>query len=64
VDKLNLEKIQKDAKGMENKAEDRVEKNEKKKWTEIAEVRMLMYVIPVGIALALLGLFLSQLSGH
>ncbi len=37
---------------------------EKKKWTEIAEVRMLMYVIPVGVALALLGLFLSQLSGH
>ena len=36
----------------------------KKKWTEIAEVRMLMYVIPVGVALALLGLVLSQLSGH
>ncbi len=37
---------------------------EKKNWKEIAEVRMLMYVIPVGIALALLGLLLSQLSGH
>jgi hypothetical protein len=35
-----------------------------KKWTEIAEVRMLMYVIPVGIALALIGLLLSQLTTH
>ena len=36
----------------------------KKKWTEIAEIRMLLYVIPVGTALALIGLFLSQLSGR
>jgi hypothetical protein len=36
--------------------------NQPKKWTEIAEVRMLMYVIPVGITLALIGLLLSQLS--
>lgn len=35
-----------------------------KKWTEIAEVRMLMYVIPVGIILAIIGLILSQLSSH
>jgi hypothetical protein len=34
------------------------------KWMEIAEVRMLMYVIPVGITLALIGLVLSQLSSH
>jgi hypothetical protein len=45
---------------MENNTED----SKKKNWKEIAEVRMLMYVIPVGIALALLGLVLSQLSGH
>ncbi len=37
---------------------------EKKKWTEIAEVRMIMYVVPVGLALALIGFILSQLSGH
>jgi hypothetical protein len=49
---------------METQDIDNIEEPEKKKWTEIAEVRMLMYVIPVGIALALLGLFLSQLSGH
>ena len=49
---------------MENNVENNVEQTEKKKWTEIAEVRMLMYVIPVGIALALLGLVLSQLSGQ
>jgi hypothetical protein len=35
-----------------------------KKWMEIAEVRMLMYVIPVGLVLALIGLFLSQASGR
>lgn len=40
------------------------QENQPKKWTEIAEVRMLMYVIPVGIALALIGLLLSQLSTH
>jgi hypothetical protein len=38
--------------------------NQPKKWTEIAEVRMLLYVISVGIALALIGLLLSQLSMH
>ncbi len=35
---------------------------EKKNWKDIAEVRMLMYVIPVGAALALIGLILSQIS--
>jgi len=44
--------------------ENNTEEPKKRKWTEIAEVRMLMYVIPVGVALALLGLILSQLSGH
>jgi carbon monoxide dehydrogenase subunit G len=39
-----------------------VAKDVAKSWTQIAEVRMLMYVIPVGIALALLGLLLSQCS--
>ncbi len=37
-----------------------VAKDVAKSWTQIAEVRMLMYVIPVGIVLALLGLLLSQ----
>jgi hypothetical protein len=41
-----------------------LQENQPKKWTEIAEVRMLMYVIPVGTALALIGLLLSQLSTH
>ena len=40
-----------------------VAKDVAKSWTQIAEVRMLMYVIPVGIVLALLGLLLSQCSG-
>jgi carbon monoxide dehydrogenase subunit G len=39
-----------------------VAKDMAKKWTEIAEVRMVMYVIPVGIALALIGLLLSKCS--
>jgi uncharacterized protein len=39
-----------------------VTKDVAKSWMQIAEVRMLMYVIPVGIALALLGLLLSQCS--
>jgi hypothetical protein len=33
-----------------------------KKWTEIAEVRMVLYVVPVGIAVALLSLILSRCS--
>jgi carbon monoxide dehydrogenase subunit G len=37
-----------------------VAKDVAKSWTQIAEVRMLMYVIPVGIVLAILGLLLSQ----
>ena len=45
---------------MDNNTDD----SKKKKWSEIAEVRMLMYVIPVGTALALLGLILSKLSGQ
>ncbi len=36
----------------------------KKNWREIAEVRMLMYVIPVGIAMALIGFVLSQLTAR
>jgi hypothetical protein len=42
----------------------KVNEPEKKKWTEIAEVRMLMYVIPVGIAMAVIGFILSTLTGH
>ena len=34
---------------------------EKTDWKNVAEVRMLMYVIPVGIAIALLSLLLSNL---
>jgi hypothetical protein len=34
----------------------------KKNWKDIAEVRMLLYVIPVGVALAIIGLILSQIS--
>lgn len=37
-----------------------VAKDVAKSWTQIAEVRMLMYVIPVGLALAVLGLLLSR----
>ncbi len=37
-----------------------VDDTSKKSLTSIAEVRMLMYVIPVGIALALIGYFLSR----
>ena len=36
-------------------------KGEKTDWKNVAEVRMLMYVIPVGIAIALLSLLLSNL---
>jgi uncharacterized protein len=39
-----------------------VAKDVAKSWTQIAEVRMLMYVLPVGIALAVIGLLLSQCS--
>lgn len=41
-----------------------VAKDVAKSWTQIAEVRMVMYVVPVGIALALIGLLLSKLSGR
>jgi hypothetical protein len=34
---------------------------EKTDWKSIAEVRMLMYVIPVGIIIALISYFLSQI---
>lgn len=37
-----------------------VAKDVTKSWLQIAEVRMLLYVIPVGIAMALIGLLLSQ----
>jgi carbon monoxide dehydrogenase subunit G len=39
-----------------------VAKDVTKSWMQIAEVRMLLYVIPVGIVLALIGLLLSQCS--
>ena len=35
-----------------------------KSWKDIAEVRMVMYVVPVGIALALIGFILSQITGR
>jgi hypothetical protein len=44
--------------------EQKTSQNAPKKWTEIAEVRMLMYVIAMGTALALIGLLLSQFSYH
>jgi uncharacterized protein len=37
-----------------------VAKDMAKSWTQIAEVRMLLYVIPVGIILAIVGYILSQ----
>jgi carbon monoxide dehydrogenase subunit G len=39
-----------------------VAKDMAKKWTDIAEVRMLLYVIPMAIILAFIGLFLSKCS--
>jgi hypothetical protein len=36
----------------------------KKSWKDIAEVRMVMYVVPVGLALALIGFILSQITGR
>ena len=36
----------------------------KKNWKEIAEVRMIMYVVPVGLTLALIGFILSQITGR
>ena len=39
-----------------------VAKDMAKSWTQIAEVRMLLYVIPVAIVLALIGLLLSKCS--
>jgi hypothetical protein len=35
---------------------------EKRSWKDIAEVRMFMYVIPVGILLAIIGYILSTLG--
>ncbi len=35
---------------------------EKRNWKDIAEVRMFMYVIPVGILLAIIGYILSTLK--
>ncbi len=49
---------------MDTTETNKAQEPEKKNWKEIAEVRMLMYVIPVGIAMALIGLLLSQFSGH
>ena len=36
----------------------------KKNWKEIAEVRMILYVVPVGLTLALIGFILSQVAGR
>ena len=36
----------------------------KKNWKDIAEVRMILYVVPVGIALAVVGFILSQIAGR
>lgn len=36
----------------------------KKSWKDIAEVRMVLYVVPVGLALALIGYILSQITGR
>ncbi len=36
----------------------------KKNWKEIAEVRMILYVVPVGLTLALIGFILSQITGR
>jgi hypothetical protein len=33
-----------------------------KNWRSIPEIRMVLYVVPVGTALALIGLILSQIS--
>ncbi len=41
-----------------------VAKDMAKSWTKVAEVRMLLYVIPVGIALAIIGYILSQVMGR
>ena len=38
------------------------ETSTKKSWKDIAEVRMVMYVVPVGAALALIGYVLSQVT--
>jgi hypothetical protein len=47
---------------METLEEKKTTGTQRKNWMQVAEVRMLMYVIPVGITLALIGLFLSQYS--
>lgn len=36
----------------------------KKDWKDIAEVRMVLYVVPVGLAMALIGYILSQIAGR
>ena len=36
----------------------------KRDWKNVAEVRMLMYVIPVGLTMALIGFILSQIAGR
>ena len=36
----------------------------KKNWKDIAEVRMIMYVVPVGLTMALIGFILSQVAGR
>ncbi len=36
----------------------------KKNWKDIAEVRMILYVVPVGLTMALIGFILSQIAGR
>ncbi len=47
-------------------AEDTTKKEpeSKKSWKDIAEVRMVLYVVPVGLALALVGFILSQITAR
>ncbi len=40
------------------------ESGTKKNWKDIAEVRMIMYVVPVGLTMALIGFILSQIAGR
>jgi hypothetical protein len=44
----------------EIKTASQAKEGEKTDWKNIAEVRMVMYVVPVGIVIALISLLLSQ----
>ena len=49
---------------MSDETSKKQETGTKKNWKEIAEVRMLMYVIPVGLTMALIGFILSQIANR